>query len=122
MRACWAGQSGAELRGLGEAETGFGDAVAEIDCTMAAEPESGVGAIELRDSLARIRLEAEQAVRAGKTEIFLTDEYIDEDRMAISMVIAVAAVHTHLVRKGLRSYASVNVRAAECLDTHAMRC
>ncbi len=56
--------------------------------------------------------------RTGKTEIFLTDEYIDEDRMAISMVIATAAVHTHLVRKGLRAYASVNVRAAECLDTH----
>ncbi|PHR19494.1 MAG: glutamate synthase large subunit [Sphingopyxis sp.] len=93
---------------------GFGDAVAEIDCTMGT---SG-GAIELRDSLARIRAEAEQAVRAGKTEIFLTDEDIDEDRMAISMVIATAAVHTHLVRKGLRSYASVNVRAAECLDTH----
>ncbi len=33
-------------------------------------------------------------------------------------MIAAAAVHTHLVRKGLRSYASVNVRSAECLDTH----
>ena len=99
-------------------KAGFGENVAEIDCTMAAKPESGTGAMELRDSLARIRQEAEEAVRAGKTEIFLTDEFIDEDRMAISMVIATAAVHTHLVRKGLRAYASVNVRAAECLDTH----
>ncbi|QJB69848.1 glutamate synthase large subunit [Parasphingorhabdus halotolerans] len=93
---------------------GFGDAVAEIDCTMT---NTG-GAVEFREAIARIRNEAEQAVRAGKTEIFLTDENIDEDHMAISMIIAVAAVHTHLVRKGLRSYASVNVRAAECLDTH----
>ncbi len=92
----------------------FGDAVAEIDCTMS---NTG-GAIELRDAIARIRDEAEQAVRQGKTEIFLTDENIDEDHMCISMVIATAAVHTHLVRKGLRAYASVNVRAAECLDTH----
>ncbi|MEO9467753.1 glutamate synthase large subunit [Parasphingorhabdus sp.] len=92
----------------------FGDAVAVIDCTMT----STGGAIELRDALARIRSEAEQAVRQGKTEIFLTDENIDEDHMAISMVIATAAVHTHLVRQGLRAYASVNVRAAECLDTH----
>src|SRR3546814_4206068 len=35
------------------------------------------------------------------------------------MVLAAAAVHTHLVRKGLRSYASINVRSAEVLDTHA---
>src|SRR3546814_17093888 len=34
------------------------------------------------------------------------------------MILAAAAVHTHLVRKGLRSFASVNVRSAECLDTH----
>ena len=34
------------------------------------------------------------------------------------MVLAAAGVHTHLVRKGLRSYASINVRSAECLDTH----
>ena len=58
----------------------FGDAVAVIDCTMT----STGGAIELRDALARIRSEAEKAVRQGKTEIFLTDEDIDEDRMAIS--------------------------------------
>lgn len=95
-------------------KTSFGDAVAEIDCTMS---NTG-GAIELRDAIARIRDEAEQAVRQGKTEVFLTDENIDEDHMAISMIIATAAVHTHLVRKGLRAYASVNVRAAECLDTH----
>lgn len=93
---------------------GFGDAAAEIDCTMA---NSG-GARELRDAITRIRDQAEQAVRQGQTEIFLTDENIDEDHMAISMIIATAAVHTHLVRTGLRAYASVNVRAAECLDTH----
>jgi hypothetical protein len=72
----------------------------------------------LRAAIARIRDEAEQAVRAGQSELFLTDENIGPDRMAIAMVLAAAAVHTHLVRKGLRSYASVNVRSAECLDTH----
>ena len=33
-------------------------------------------------------------------------------------MLAAAAVHTHLVRNGLRSYASINVRCAEALDTH----
>ena len=46
------------------------------------------------------------------------DKMRDEDRVAIPGVLAAAAVHTHLVRRGLRSYASINVRAAECLDTH----
>ncbi|MEZ5654355.1 MAG: glutamate synthase large subunit [Sphingobium sp.] len=92
----------------------FGKSVAEIDCTYPADGDQG----ELRAAISRIRDEAEQAVRAGKSEIFLTDERMGEDRVGIAMVLAAAAVHTHLVRKGLRSYASVNVRSAECLDTH----
>jgi len=92
----------------------FGKAVAEIDCTYPADS----GQEGLRAVIARIRDEAEQAVRAGQSELFLTDENIGSDRIGIAMVLATAAVHTHLVRKGLRSYASVNVRSAECLDTH----
>ena len=96
----------------------FGDQCAEIDCTFdAGGPESN-GAETLRAAIKRIRFEAEQAVRAGCTELFLTDEHISESRVAIASVLAAAAVHTHLVRRGLRSYASVNVRSAECLDTH----
>jgi len=92
----------------------FGDLAAEIDCTFPA----GGGPETLRAAIADVRFQAEQAVRAGATELFLTDEHIGPDRVAIAGVLAVAAVHTHLVRKGLRSYASVNVRSAECLDTH----
>ncbi|MFL9840523.1 glutamate synthase large subunit [Sphingomonas sp. ST-64] len=92
----------------------FGDQTAVIDCTFPA----GGGPETLRAAIADIRLQAEQAVRAGKTEIFLTDENVGPDRVAIAGVLAAAAVHTHLVRKGLRSYASVNIRTAECLDTH----
>ncbi len=54
----------------------------------------------------------------GATELFLTDEHVSADRVAVAMVLAAAAVHTHLVRRGLRSYASINVRSSECLDTH----
>jgi glutamate synthase (NADPH/NADH) large chain len=92
----------------------FGPAVAEIDCTF----DAGGGAERLRAAIQRIRNEAEQAVRQGKSELFLTDEAVGEDRVAIAGVLAAAAVHTHLVRKGLRSFASINVRTAECLDTH----
>ncbi len=92
----------------------FGAGVAEIDCTF----PIGGGQAQLRGAIKRIREEAEQAVREGRSELFLTDENVGPDRVAIAMVLAAAAVHTHLVRKGLRSYASINVRSAECLDTH----
>ncbi|MCM8732241.1 glutamate synthase large subunit [Hephaestia sp. GCM10023244] len=95
-------------------KTHFADAAAEIDCTF----ETGGGPETLRAAIQRIRDEAEQAVRQGKSEIFLTDDAIGPNRVGIAGVLAAAAVHTHLVRKGLRSYASVNIRTAECLDTH----
>ncbi|HEU0045821.1 glutamate synthase large subunit [Sphingomonas sp.] len=94
--------------------THFRRTAATIDCTF----EAGGGPETLRAAIARIRDEAEQAVRQGKSELFLTDENVSEGSVAIAGVLAAAAVHTHLVRRGLRSYASINIRTAECLDTH----
>jgi glutamate synthase (NADPH/NADH) large chain len=95
----------------GGLKEGFGDVAAEIDCTYDVDGT-------LRDAIAAVRKQAEQVVREGHIELFLTDEHTGPDRIAIPMVLAAAAVHTHLKRQGLRSYASVNVRSAECLDTH----
>jgi glutamate synthase (NADPH/NADH) large chain len=92
----------------------FGNQTAEIDCTF----PSGGGPDALRTAIQRIRNQAEQAVREGKSEIFLSDRAIGPDKVAIAGVLAAAAVHTHLVRRGLRSYCSVNIETAECLDTH----
>ncbi len=92
----------------------FGPAAAEIDCSF----EIAGGPQALRAGIARIRAEAEQAVRSGRTQLFLTDENQGPERAAIAMILAAAAVHTHLVRSGLRTFASINVRAADCLDTH----
>ncbi|MBS0480158.1 MAG: glutamate synthase large subunit, partial [Proteobacteria bacterium] len=92
----------------------FGGAAADIDCTFPA----GGGPEALRTAIQRIRNQAEQAVREGKSELFLSDRDIGEDKVGIAGVLAAAAVHTHLVRRGLRSYCSINVETAECLDTH----
>jgi glutamate synthase (NADPH) large chain len=92
----------------------FGKLAATIDCTY----EIASGQEGLRAAIKRIREEAVAAVRSGKSELFLTDENTGPQRVAIAMILAAAAVHTHLVRNGLRSYSSINVRAAECLDTH----
>jgi glutamate synthase (NADPH) large chain len=92
----------------------FGRQAAEIDCTF----DISGGAAALREAIARVRAEAETLVRQGKTQLFLTDEHQSAGRAGIAMILATAGVHTHLVRKGLRTYASINVRAAEALDTH----
>ena len=88
---------------------------ARIDCTFPAD-ESNPGA--LRDALKRIRTEAENAVRGGAAHIVLTDEDISDSRAAIPMILATGAVHSHLVRQGLRTFTSLTVRSGECLDVH----
>ena len=92
----------------------FGTSAATIDCTF----DIASGAAGLRAAIERVRAEAETAVRSGKSQLFLTDEAQSATRAGITMILAAAGVHTHLVRKGLRTFASINVRSAECLDTH----
>ncbi len=68
--------------------------------------------------MTRIRREAEEGVRAGCTHVILTDEAIGPERAAIPMILATGGVHTHLVRSSLRTFTSLNVRSAECMDVH----
>lgn len=89
----------------------FGDSVVEIDCTF---PVGG----SLQDSLDRIQQEAERAIRAGIGHIVLTDQYQDADKVPMPMILATSAVHSWLVSKGLRTFTSLNVRSAECIDPH----
>ncbi|MEP1522682.1 glutamate synthase large subunit [Ascidiaceihabitans sp.] len=90
----------------------FNADLATIDCTF----EAGNGT--LNAGLARIRAEAEDAVRSGAGHIVLTDQGSSEGRVAMPMILATSAVHSHLTRKGLRTFCSLNVRAAECVDPH----
>ncbi|WP_136439491.1 glutamate synthase large subunit [Pacificoceanicola onchidii] len=86
----------------------------EIDCTFPA----GGGQDALRTALNRIRSEAEDAVRSGSGHLILTDEHSGADKVAMPMILATSAVHSHLTRKGLRTFCSINVRSAECIDPH----
>jgi glutamate synthase (NADPH) large chain len=88
-----------------------------IDCTFAADAVTSEGAA-LKDALERIRREAEEAVRAGREHIILTDEHQSATRITVPMILATGAVHSHLVAQGLRTFCSITVRSAECLDTH----
>ena len=88
--------------------------VINLDCTF----EKSAGKEILQTQLDRIRKEAEDAVRSGAGHIVLTDQNIDESRVAMPMILATSAVHSHLTRKGLRTFCSINVRSSECLDPH----
>jgi glutamate synthase (NADPH/NADH) large chain len=92
----------------------MGSSACVVDCTFpVAAGEAG-----LRSGIERIRREAEMGVRAGCTHVILTDEKFDEDQAPIPMILATGAVHTHLVRQSLRTFTSLNVRSAECMDVH----
>ncbi len=92
----------------------FGDQVAFIDCTFAAD----AGPDALRHGLERIRAEAEDAVRSGVGQLVLSDQHQGEVLVAMPMILATSAVHSWLTRKGLRTFCSINLRAAECIDPH----
>jgi len=90
----------------------LGSKLAEIDCSFV--PGKG----SLHSALARIRAEVEEAVRSGAGHIVLTDQYSGAGKVAMPMILATSAVHSHLIRQGLRTFCSLNVRSAECIDPH----
>jgi glutamate synthase (NADPH/NADH) large chain len=92
----------------------MGKSAAELDCTF--DPRAGDGAV--RAALARIQQDAATAVRNGCEHLILSDTQIGPDRAGLPMILATGAVHTHLLRQDLRTYTSLTVRSAECLDVH----
>ncbi len=90
----------------------FNAPLVEIDCTFPNEPAA------LSAALKRIRSEAEDAVRSGAGHLVLTDQHSGPEKIAMPMILATSAVHSHLTRKGLRTFCSLNVRSAECIDPH----
>ena len=92
----------------------FNAEMCEIDCTF---PRDG-GPQALQEGLERIRSEAQDAVRSGSGHIVLTDQHSDENKVAMPMILATSAVHSGLTAKGLRTFCSLGVRSAECLDPH----
>ena len=62
--------------------------------------------------------EAEKAIEEGYTFIILTDRGVDEKHSALPMLLAVGAVHHHLIRKALRTRVGLIVESAEPREVH----
>lgn len=61
---------------------------------------------------------AEKAVRNGDNIIILSDRQSSAKRIAIPALLATAAVHHHLIRKGLRTSVGLVVESAEPREIH----
>ncbi|MDG2319083.1 MAG: glutamate synthase large subunit [Rhodospirillaceae bacterium] len=63
---------------------------------------------------------AEEAVNDGDNILILSDRKIGPDRIAIPALLATAAVHHHLVRRGLRTEVGLIVETGEAREVHHM--
>ena len=92
----------------------MGKSVKIIDTTF----EKNNGKISFKNELEKINKEAENAVRSGYVHIILTDKDFSKNRMALPMILATSSIHHHLIKKNLRTFISLNIQSAECLDVH----
>ena len=85
----------------------------------------GPGGLEV--AVQRLRSAAEAAVRAGSQILVLSDRGgeaggINATTATIPPLLAVGAVHHHLLNLGLRLQASLVVETAQCWSTHHLAC
>ena len=76
------------------------------------------GADYMVEALDRLCQRAERAVENGYNIIILSDRLLSADRIAIPALLATAAVHHHLIRKGLRTSVGLVVESGEPREVH----
>jgi glutamate synthase (NADPH/NADH) large chain len=89
-----------------------------LDITYDAE----LGAAALDGALDRLCDRAEAAVHGGYNIIILTDRMVGPDRIPIPALLATAAVHNYLIRKGLRTSVGLVVESGEPREIHHFAC
>ncbi len=83
---------------------------------------SELGAEALDGALDRLCDRAEAAVHGGYNIIILTDRMVGPDRIPIPALLATAAVHNYLIRKGLRTSVGLVVESGEPREIHHFAC
>jgi glutamate synthase domain-containing protein 2/glutamate synthase domain-containing protein 1/glutamate synthase domain-containing protein 3 len=89
-----------------------------LDTTFNAES----GAAGLTPALDDLCEQAEAAVREGINIIILSDRLAGADRVPMPSLLACAAVHHHLIRKGLRTSVGLVVESGEPREVHHFCC
>ncbi|MGO4835223.1 glutamate synthase central domain-containing protein, partial [Rhizobiaceae sp. 2RAB30] len=73
-------------------------------------------------AIERLCERAEAAVAGGYNIIILSDRQVGPDRIDIPTLLATAAVHHHLIRKGLRTAVGLVVESGEPREVHHFCC
>ncbi|KAL2226033.1 UNVERIFIED_CONTAM: Ferredoxin-dependent glutamate synthase, chloroplastic, partial [Sesamum indicum] len=78
----------------------------------------------LEKTLYKLCEAADEAVRNGSQLLVLSDrsDELEATRPAIPILLAVGAVHQHLIQNGLRMQASIVADTAQCFSTHQFAC
>ncbi|HET6431387.1 glutamate synthase large subunit [Dyella sp.] len=76
----------------------------------------------LEQALHRLCRDTAQAVREGQVLVFLSDRYPQRDTLPIHALLAVGAVHAHLIDEGLRCQCNIIVETATPRDPHQFAC
>ncbi|WP_246710399.1 glutamate synthase large subunit [Martelella soudanensis] len=105
-----------KIRSIGHTEDRFDTKT--LDITYGVEQ----GAEGMPAMIDRLCERAEAAVRGGYNIIVLSDRQIGPDRIAIPALLATAAVHHHLIRKGLRTSVGLVVESGEPREIHHFCC
>lgn len=103
----------ARLRQI-EQRTGGKFRTAEIDMTYPAQ--WGKEGVEAR--IALLCSEAVEMIRSGCNILILTDRGMDRDNIAIPALLALSAIHHHLIRAGLRTSAGLVVETGTAREVH----
>ena len=74
------------------------------------------GASGLQTALDRICKEAASAIRSGKEYLILSDRGVGQDLVPIPALLAVGAVHHHLIREKLRNSSSLILETGEARE------
>src|SRR5690349_960782 len=89
-----------------------------LDVTYPAEE----GAAGMKAALASLCEDAEEAVRNRYNIIILSDRQAGPDKIPMPALLATAAVHHHLIRKGLRTAVGLVVETGEAREVHHFCC
>jgi len=68
--------------------------------------------------LASLCAEAVDAIKSGHNILIITDRWMDSELVAIPALLALSAVHHHLVREGLRTTAGLVVETGSAREVH----
>ena len=105
-----------KIRCIGHLEDSFDTKT--LDITYPVEASSA----GMEEALERLCERAEAAVKGRYNIIILSDRMVGPDRIPIPALLATAAVHHHLIRKGLRTSVGLVVETGEPREVHHFAC